>query len=210
MIQRAWVIQLAGLAAILLILAIVLPRHTQMIPAKIAEQAQEKLQAGNLSWAVVRSEPEHSRNLLLAGSVPDEQAKQTALNQLNSLWYVRQVKDTTTPKMIEPYTLHLQWDGSRLVLDGYVSNGQEQTALLAQVQSEFGDGADTEQLQAGLGAPEHWDTLINTVLLPEIKKLQSVSVRMTDKTINFAGKPLPKKLLYCAKLCRWLPQKVMS
>ncbi|CAA6809580.1 MAG: OmpA/MotB domain protein [uncultured Thiotrichaceae bacterium] len=186
--QRAWVIQFAGLAAILLLLAFALPRYAQMVPEKIADHVQHHLHEKGMTWAGVRPAPGHSRSVLLNGSAPDAEAQQAAVNDLRSLWYIQQVQDTTTPKIIEPYTLHIQWDGDKLALDGYVSSAEDKAEIAEQIRSEFGNNADLEKLQAGLGAPEYWETLIHTVLLKEIKPLPSASVRMVGHTINFAGK----------------------
>lgn len=90
--------------------------------------------------------------------------------------------------IVEPYTLHLQWDGQRLALEGYVSNNQERASLAERIKTEFDENTDLDKLQTGSGAPAHWESLINTVLLQQIKPLQSASIRMVDRSISFAGK----------------------
>lgn len=186
--QKAWAIQWAGLAAVLLLLAITLPHYARVIPARIAAHTQQHLHEQGMSWATVQAKPASGRDVVIIGRAPDADKHRQAIAAAQSLWFVRQVDDDISPRVIEPYTLHLQWDGKTLSLDGYVSSDATRAELAAQISAAFGNDADLKNLQTGSGAPQGWQTVISNILLQEIQPLESASIRMVDKTIRFAGK----------------------
>lgn len=186
--QKTWVIQLAGLAAVLLLLAFTLPRYAQVIPERIATHTQQHLHGQGMPWATVQAGSANGRGVIISGTAPDADTHRQAVDAARSLWFVQQVDDDISPRIIEPYTLHMQWDGKALSLDGYVSNDAARAELAAQISAAYGDDTDLENLQTGSGAPQGWQAVISDTLLQEIPPLASASIRMVDKTISFAGK----------------------
>lgn len=191
--RKAWVIQLAGLTAVMLLLAFALPRYARAIPERIAEHTQQYLHEQGMPWAKAQTGQANSRDVAISGTAPDADAHQQAVDIARSQWYVQRVEDNIAPQITEPYTLHIQWNGKTLSLDGYVSDAEARTTLAEQIQSMFGDTADLTYLRTGAGAPDGWETLIGETLLKEIKPLQSTSIHMVDKTIRFAGKAATTK-----------------
>ncbi|EIJ36824.1 OmpA family protein [Thiothrix nivea] len=191
--QKAWVIQLAGLMAVLLLMAFTLPRYARALPERIAEHTQQYLHEQGMPWASVQAGQANSRDIAVNGTAPDADAHWQAIDTARSQWYVQRVEDNISTQIIEPYTLHIQWDGKSLSLDGYVSDDEAKSSLAEQIQATFGDKADLTYLQTGAGAPDGWETLIGSTLLKEARPLESASIRMTDKTIRFAGKAATTK-----------------
>jgi OOP family OmpA-OmpF porin len=183
--QRAWTIQLIGLLAVILLLAFTFPHFAQRLPERIASHAQQRLHEQGMSWASVQAE---DRNVVIRGSTPHTSEQQQAVQTLQSLWYVQNVENATLPHIVEPYTMHIQWDGNTLSLNGYVSNDDTKAALAGQIKSAFGHAAELAEVQTGAGAPKGWETIIGNTLLAQIKPLKTASIRMTDQAVNFSGK----------------------
>lgn len=191
--RKAWAMQAVGLVVVLLMLAFVLPHYAQVLPEHIASHVQQDLHEQGMSWASVRAGQANSRDVVVSGNAANADAQQQAITTARSLWYVRQVEDAISPRIIEPYTLHIQWDGSKLSLKGYISSNNVKAELVEKMQSTFGDNANLTALQAGMGAPTGWDELIKHILLQNIKTLMSASVRMVDRTVRFSGKAASSK-----------------
>jgi OOP family OmpA-OmpF porin len=185
--------QLIGLVSILLLLAITLPRYAQILPDSIAKRAQQQLHEQGMQWVAVRIRQPNSRGVVVSGNAANADEQQKAINATQSLWYVQQVENATNPRIIEPYTLHIQWDGNKLSLDGYVNSDKTKAALAGKIQSAFGSAANLTALQNGVGAPAGWEEVISHILLKEIKLLKSASVRMIDRTVHFSGKAATSK-----------------
>lgn len=182
--QKTWTLQLAGLIGVVLLLSFTIPRYAQMLPERIAQQALQQLHAQGMAWAAVQAE---DRNLTVSGSAASPAQQQQAVQALQSLWYVRSVKNAITPRLVTPYTLFLQWDGKALSVDGYVSSEEAKTALTQQLDTAFGHNIGKNAVQVGAGAPEHWETFA-AALVSAIKPLESASIRMIDQAVSIDGK----------------------
>lgn len=185
--HKALIIQLTGLVILTLLLAVMLPHYVQRLPEKVASQAQQHLHEQGMGWATVQSKP-YTRDIIISGHASDSDAQQQAVHTAQSLWYVKQVENAITPSLIEPYTLHILWDGKAVSLDGYVSSDGTKTALINHIESTFGHPTNPNMLRTGAGSPDGWEDIIRNDLLPVIAPLQTASIRMTDQTIRFSGK----------------------
>uniref|UniRef100_UPI0011788245 OmpA family protein n=1 Tax=Crenothrix polyspora TaxID=360316 RepID=UPI0011788245 len=193
MIRTVWAIQLIGLVSILLLLTVTLPRYAQILPYSIASHAQQQLHEQGMQWVAVRIRQPNSRGVVVSGNAANADEQQKAINTTQSLWYVQQAEDATNPRIIEPYTMHIQWDGNKLSLNGYVNSDKAKAELAEKIQSTFGSATNLTALQNGVGAPTGWEQLIGHIVLKEIKPLKLASVRMIDRTVHFSGKAATSK-----------------
>lgn len=180
-------IQLTGLIAIALLLAFTLPDYARRIPQFIASQAEQHLHAQGFEWASIQSSQVDNRNILISGTAPDTDQQRKAVNSIDSLWYVQMVEDRTTPRMIEPYTMHIQWKNGELSLEGFSSNEKSRATLARQAEAAFGNKVNAQKLQIAAGAPASWEDMISA-LLTAINPLQSASVRIIDRNVQIYGK----------------------
>jgi len=182
--QKTWTLQLIGLLIIALLLIFALPRFADRLPNIIAEQAQQHLHSQGFTWSHVKSNG--NRDVLISGETSNAEQQKQAVQTAQALWYVQNVENAIKPPIVEPYTLHLVWNGKQLTANGYVTDKKTKNELANHLKNGF-DDHDLSKLETGSGAPANWSSMIKTVL-KSIKPMQTASVRIIDKDIHIAGK----------------------
>lgn len=182
--QRQWVIQLTGILIVILLLSYAIPRTHDIIPNYIAKHVQQHLENNGLTWAKVAVK---ERSVVISGTSPTVQEHQQAIHISRSLWTVKHVTDAIQPRIIEPYTMHIHWDGSLLSLTGFVQNEANKVRLEQQIASEYSNSTIKNDLQIGAGAPDNWNPAAKQ-LLHTIRPLALASVHLIDQTVTIAGK----------------------
>lgn len=184
MTSRTWAIQLIGALLLILLLVYSIPIIKHKIAAKMTQNVEEILHKQGYSWVKVIMK---GRDVIVKGQTANVSEHQKVIEQIRSIWFVQNISDEITPIIIEPYTLNLHWDGQTLSIDGYLASQQSKQNINQYIQQHFTGNEIKENLQLGIGSPEHWQSLTK-VLLQQIKKLSFASIQMVDRTIEVRGK----------------------
>lgn len=179
MTTKSLTIQLVGLLLLCLSLIYFVPILEYGISHMVKDHVYKTLQKEGFSWIIVQTK---GRDISLKGNTLDEKQHKKALDVSRSIWFVRNINDEITPKIVEPYTLNFHWDGDKLSIDGYVKNNKDEQ----QLKHENKHKNTHYKLKIALGSPAHWQKL-RTLIIANITQLNIASVRMIDKSIYIAG-----------------------
>lgn len=187
MTPRTWSVQLIGGLLLLLLLLFMTPKYTPLISNIVLDKVKQNLQKNDLAWVDVQV---NDRNITLSGNAPSIAEHNKAMKTSQSVWMVRNIQDSISPVIVEPYTMNIHWDKKQLLVDGYLSSDDIKSTFEENISHLF-DQQKTD-LTVGAGAPKHWDEL-TSILLKQIKTLQLASVRIVDKTVQLSGRASSNK-----------------
>jgi len=179
-----WHIQILGLLLLLLLSFVAIPFFAERIPGMLKQHISNNLEVQGFNWVSVTAK---GRNVSLTGDAPNFEASQLAYKIANDDSTIARVKNNMTPRLIKPYTMKLNWDGSMLSINGYVPDSESYQQLIKASQTLFGEDKIQGDLKVGTGAPDEWNGLLDSSLT-SLSKLQQGNIAITDKTLYVTGK----------------------
>ncbi len=181
--RQHWQITLLGLLLLSLVFVLSIPYFVKRIPQQLEQSIQTRLQQHNIQWAVVEAT---GRNITLKGNAPTVEAHDQALHIAQQTSGVRELTNRMTPRIINPYTMSLAWNGKKLIIKGFIDSKANYRALLNHAFERYGKNNVTEKLTIGGGQPEHWKNMA-TSILTQLHKLEKGTIEITNQSIYIAG-----------------------
>ena len=180
---KAWQIQTLGILALILLFILTIPVFANRIPSVLQTYLSQNLSEQGYDWVRVDIK---GRNVILTGNAPTTEQSFAALKVVEKYSPVLRINDQITPRIIQPYSMNMDWNGKLLTLNGYISNQASYTQFTELIEQHL----TRENLQAnpelGAGAPENWQKIIETSLLG-LLKLQQGRIEIINQSLYFAG-----------------------
>ncbi len=176
--------QLFGILLLFLLLLLVVPRYSKIIPKTLVSRVEKILHNNGISWVSIRAE---GRDMTLSGIAPTIEEHRRAVNLAKEVRGVRMVYDKISPMFITPYTMNMSYDKSTLTLSGYMPSKKEKRTLLHTLHSIYQESKIIDKLDIGAGEPEDWSQFITTVAI-QIAHLEIASVNIVNKELHISGK----------------------
>ncbi len=181
--SRLFYSQLFGLLLILLLIILVVPKYTKIIPNELKQRVEKILKKENLSWVSVRVE---NRDVILSGLAPTFEENKQAVHLTKTVKGVRSVENNISPMFISPYNMKISYDGKSIRLKGYMPSKERKRELLTKIFNFYGTNI-IDKIEIGVGEPKSWDAFIFTVA-KEVQKFDLSLVTISDKTLHISGK----------------------
>lgn len=181
--RRRWQIKLLGLLLLSLVFLLGIPYFIKRIPQQLEQTIQDHLHQQNIHWAVIEAQ---GRNITLKGNAPTVAEHEKVLAITQQVAGVREITNLMTPRIINPYTLSMKWDGKRLTLNGFIDTKENYNAVLKHAAKQYGKKNVVGELTIGGGQPEQWTQTV-TDLMTALKQLDKGTVDITNQAIYVAG-----------------------
>jgi OOP family OmpA-OmpF porin len=183
--MKAWHIQILGILALALLFILALPIFNH-IPATLQAHLTQQLAEKGHDWVSVTVK---GRDVTLSGNAPTTETSFAALKVAKKYNPLLHINDQITPRIIQPYSMKMDWNGKSLLLDGYLPDKASYNRLLETAHQALG-GEGKKDLQnnlvLGAGAPENWEQLLNNSL-QALLTLQQGNVEIINHSFYFAG-----------------------
>jgi len=182
---KAWQIQILGILALALLFILAFPIFNQ-IPATLQTHLTQQLAEKGHDWVNVTVK---GRNATLSGNAPTTEKSFAALKVVEKYTPLLHINDQITPRIIQPYSMKMNWNGKSLLLDGYLPDKASYNRLLetaSQTLGEEGKKGIQNNLVLGAGAPENWGQLLNKCL-QALLTLQQGNIEIINHSLYFAG-----------------------
>lgn len=183
---RTAIIQLIGLLLLAVLIIRAIPLLIPLVSQHMHNHTQKIFNDNGFNWVNIAY---HERDISLSGITLDQQTHKDVINLTKSLWYVRNIHDNITPKVVKPYTLYLYADREKLTIETYVENKAHKAELQENIKQIKQQRNVIKDIKMAFGKPEKWAEL-QTLLLKNINQLEllSVAVVENDLTISAAAK----------------------
>ncbi len=183
---KKWLVQIAGLLALLFLALAALPYFVQHIPSTLQQQIAAKLKQQGYPWVIIRAD---GRDISVEGKSPDTKTAQSVLQLVKQQGSIARIHDKLTPRLIQPYTMQMTRKGKQLEIDGYVPDQETYQRLILRSHQLFGAANVYENIKSGAGAPPYWNTLLDSGL-QALAKLQQGNLDITDRQLYLTGRTL--------------------
>lgn len=180
---KAWQFQTLGILALILLFILTIPIFANRIPAVLKTHLSQDLSQQGYDWVSVDVK---GRNITLTGNAPTTEKSFAALKVIEKYTPVLRINDQITPRIIQPYSMNMDWNGKLLTLNGYVPNQASYIQFTETVAQHVAQENLQSNLELGAGAPENWQKLIETSL-QGLLKLQQGRIEITNQSLYFAG-----------------------
>lgn len=184
MVLRTWVIQILGLSILASMIFYTIPKLTFEVSDHLQNKVKQILHNEGMDWVFVQAT---DRNIALRGTVLSIEEHQRAIELARSVLLVKDIDDQIKPAPVNPYLLSLQKTDSKLEVSGYLPTDEDRNKIQQLIQQIFKGLEISSELKTGVGAPEAWVKLVETLLL-ETGKLELASINITGKTLEATGK----------------------
>ena len=175
--------QLFGLLLIFLLILLVVPKYTKIIPNELKQRIEKQLEKENLGWVSVRVK---DRDVTLSGLAPTFEENKQAVWLTKSVKGIRIIDNKISPMLISPYNMKISYDGKNIKLKGYMPTKERKSILIEKVSTYYGRNI-IDEIDIGAGEPKAWDGFILTVA-KEMQKFDLSSVVISDKVLHVSGK----------------------
>ena len=176
--------QLFGILLLFLLLLLVVPQYSKIIPKTLMSRVEKTLHKNGISWVSVRAE---GRDMTLSGIAPTIEEHRRAVKLAQEVGGVRMVYDKISPMFITPYTMDMSYDRGILTLSGYMPSKKQKRTLLRTLNSIYKKTNIIDKLDIGAGEPLDWSKFITTVAM-QVAHLEIASVNIVDKELHISGK----------------------
>ena len=180
---KTWQVQTLGILVLLLLFSVAIPNFAARIPSTLQTQLNEDYKQQGQHWVSVKVK---GRNITLTGNAPNEAQSLKALEIAKKYKPLARINNQLTPRIIQPYTLKMYWDGELLTLNGYVTDKSSYEKLLTTAYQQLDKEKIQNNVKLGAGSPAHWNELINTSL-QGLLRLQRGSIDITNTALYFSG-----------------------
>ncbi|MCF6205756.1 MAG: BON domain-containing protein [Sulfurovum sp.] len=148
--------QLFGLLVLLLLILLVVPKYTKIIPNELKQRIEKILEKENLSWVSVRVE---NRDVILSGLAPTFEENKQAVWLTQKIKGIRSIDNKISPMLTSPYTMNISYENNKIRLKGYMPNKERKNTLLRKVSNFYGENI-VDEINIGAGEPKAWDEFI--------------------------------------------------
>lgn len=180
---KAGQIQILGILALALLFILTIPLFASRIPSVLQTYLSQDLSEQGYDWVSVDVK---GRNITLSGNVSTNEKSLAALNVMEKYTPILRINDQITLRIIEPYSITLDWDGKELILNGYVPNKENHQNLIEIAYQKVDKENIKANLDLGAGAPENWQKLVMSSL-KNLLKLQRGHIDITNQSLYFVG-----------------------
>lgn len=180
---KAWQVQIIGILALSFIFLLAIPFFTKEIPEKLQQHLNQDLKQEGYDWVKVSV---NGRNVTLTGNAPNHEASNAALKVAQQYAPTINIENEMTPRIIQPYSMKMSWDGNTLSLEGYLPHQDNKNALMKITQQATTEKPLEDTIKLGAGAPNNWSQLVSASL-KKLITLQQGRVEMTNQSIYFSG-----------------------
>jgi OOP family OmpA-OmpF porin len=180
---KAWQIQILGILALALLFILTIPLFASRIPSVLQTYLSQDLSEQGYDWVRVDIK---GRNVVLTGSAPTTKKSFAAFKVIEKYTPVLRINDQITPRIIQPYSMSMNWNGKLLKLNGYVPNQASYTQFIEAVAQHVAQKNFQGKLELGVGAPENWQKIIETSM-KGLLKLQQGRIEIINQSLYFAG-----------------------
>lgn len=127
------------------------------------------------------------QTITVKGVARNEQEHELALQTLNSVWGVRRVIDRLTVFKPIPYELIMDFDGSKVLLSGYLPTEEDRENLLNNLANGFGKQNITDTTEIADGAPSKLIEVLDRAVLPGLQELKYGSMTLRNEKLEING-----------------------
>ena len=180
---KAWQIQIIGSLVLALLFILTIPIFASRIPATLQNHLSQQFTNQGHEWVNVDVK---GRNVTLTGNAPTTEESFTALKVVEKYTPVLHINDQITPRLIQPYSMKMGWDGKLLTLKGYLPDQKSYNHLLKKSYQLLDKDSVQDKLELGAGAPENWSQLVDSSL-QGLLKLQRGNIEITNQSLYFSG-----------------------
>ncbi len=180
---KAWQIQILGVLALILLFILTIPVFANRIPFVLKTYLSQDLNEQGYDWVKVDVK---GRHVILTGNAPTTEQSFMALKAIEKYSPILQIDDQITPRIIQPYSMNMDWNGQLLKLNGYVPNQVSYTQFTKVIAQHLAQENLQANLEIGAGAPQNWKKIIETSL-KGLLKLQQGHIEITNQSLYFAG-----------------------
>jgi OOP family OmpA-OmpF porin len=180
---KAWQIQILGILALALLFIIAIPLFSKRIPLALQTHLSQHFIEQGHDWVNVDS---NGRNITISGNAPTKEASSAASKLIDNYKPMLQINDQITPRLIQPYSMKMDWNGQVLILNGYLLNQTHYKKLIVTSHQQLDKTSVQDKLKLGAGAPKNWYPLIETSL-QGLLKLQRGYIEITNQSFYFSG-----------------------
>ena len=180
---KASQIQILGMLILALLFVLTIPIFANHIPATLQIHLTKNLVEQGYDWVKVDVK---GRNVTLSGNAPTTKDSFAALGVIEKYTPILRINDQITPRIIQPYSMKMEWNGKQLILNGYMPNQSSYENFLETLYQLLDKEKIQGNLELGAGAPENWQQIINTSL-QQLLKLKQGNLEITNRSLYFAG-----------------------
>lgn len=161
----------------------------QAIEADVADNASQTLRNENIDWAKVITF-KRGRDVLIAGTAPDQQAVATARQLVLSAQGVRAVQFTANNIAVSPARFSSIVTGDTVVIRGEVADQASIDSLLSQAKTAFGDSKVINKLSLGENVATLGDVDGLFTALASDGKLGTITAAVEGERVVLTGEVL--------------------
>ncbi len=180
---KASQIQILGLLILALLFVLTIPIFADRIPSTLQTHLTKKLVDQGYDWVRVGVQ---GRNVTLSGNAPTAKDSFAVLGVIEKYTPIVRIRDQITPRIIQPYSMKMAWDGKQLLLNGYIPDQSSYDDFLKSAYQLLDKNKIQGHLMLGAGAPENWQQIIKTSL-QQLLKLKQGNLEITNYSLYFAG-----------------------
>lgn len=181
--NKLFYIQLMGLLFLMLILILAIPKYSEKIPNTLVSRVSLILSKNSLDWVSIRSE---GRDIILSGLSPSIEEHYRVIKLCNTVFGIRTIYDKISPIVISPYKMNINYDGKRVILDGYLPSIKSKKELFTKLKEIYKSNI-VDKVDIGAGEPILWTQFIYMVV-SNIKNLDFTSINIIDNRLYISGK----------------------
>ncbi len=183
---KTWIFQILGLIGLLLLFVLMIPIYTKTIPSYLVKETKNSLQEQNLTWVNIRAE---DRDIIISGISPTIEEQNRAVKIVNEVSGVRNIQDKISPRIVQPYTMNINWDSKDLILKGFLFDKKSLQEIEQFTQNNFDNVTIQNRIDIAKGHVKNWHPLILNIL-KHTKNLDIASIEIVENSIYIAGKTL--------------------
>jgi OOP family OmpA-OmpF porin len=180
---KAWQVQIVGILALSFIFLLAIPFFTKEIPEKFQQHLSQDLKQQGYDWVKVSV---NGRNVMLTGNAPNHEVSNAALKVTQQYAPIIKIENEMTPRIIQPYSMRMSWNGNELSLEGYLPHQENKNELMKIAQQATTANPLEDTIKIGAGAPPNWSQLVSSSL-KKLITLQHGRVEITNQSIYFSG-----------------------
>ncbi|MGV6816548.1 MAG: OmpA family protein [Thiotrichales bacterium] len=127
------------------------------------------------------------QTITVKGVARNKQEHELALQTLHSVWGVRRVIDQLAVFKPVPYELIMDFDGSKVLLSGYLPSEADRENLHNKLENGFGKGNITDTTEIADGAPANLMEVLDRAVLPGLQELKYGSMTLRNEKLEING-----------------------
>lgn len=195
MTARLITLLLLGMLALLAVGIFCVQKNAPLIEADLTTRSSQVLASAGIPVGTITAD---GQQVTLQGVVADETIRQQAGDLVAGLKGVTAVDNqlmvdplaplAIAPAAVEPpYPFNLEYNGSDVILSGFVPNSEARQKIFTTAEATFGAGQVSDRLKIADGAPDQFVDIVTSRMIPHVKSFENGAANLQDTALTFNG-----------------------